>query len=371
MRNWQRMNILAVSYSFPHDSRPYSGVFVKNSLEALASLGHQVTVVAPQIVLREHRMPFEDRIGRLRVLRPRYVSAGALKCLGYNSYRLTQDLFDQCVLRTVKRTGLVADVIYSHFMLPSGHAALNVGTALRRPVFCTLGESSLESHERKLPIYRLTEAYRRFNGLIFNAAHTRAYAQSHYGIPDSRCIVVPNGVDPENFFVRDKEWCRRKLELPVTDDIVIFVGSFIERKGPLRVLRACSMLSPSPKLIFVGSGPQALEGKNVLYSGVIPHELLPYYLSASDVFVLPTLSEGMPNAILEALACGVPIVTSPIAPNVQILGERYPLFCSPLDVDSVATKIRAALHSPVRRSECYFSTVDRARAISGFMEQRM
>lgn len=362
------MRVLAISYSFPHESRPYSGVFVQSTLDAIASLGHEITVVSPQRKLRERRMPADSVVGRLRVLRPAFMSAGAYSIGGLNSYWLTQRLFNRCVLKAVTDARLEADVVYSHFMLPSGLAALEVACVLNRPAVCTLGESVLDAHELKLSYRRLSEAYQEFDSLVFNSPHTQSVAIDRYGVPSSKCTVVANGIDPALFFPRDKMECRRRLGLPKEEQIVVFLGSFIHRKGPLRVLQACQKLNPIPRLIFIGAGPEQPSGKEVLFAGTLAHEQVPLYLCASDVFVLPTLGEGMSNAVLEALACGLQVVTSPIAPNIEIVGGTHPFFADPLNLDELAQKIALALKQPANASRLPFSMEDRAKALVDLLE---
>lgn len=149
---------------------------------------------------------------------------------------------------------------------------------------------------------------------------------------------------------------------------MIFVGSFIHRKGPRRVLEACALLPEPPKMVFVGSGSQRPEGEGVLYAGHVEHSMLPWYLFAADVFVLPTLSEGMPNAIIEAMACGVPIVTSAIPPNLFLLGEHYPLFANPVDIAEISQKIQSAYGFDARQIPKPYSIQERAKTIVSLME---
>lgn len=363
------MRVLAISYSFPHESRPYSGIFVQSTLDAIVSLGHEVTVVAPQLKFRERKMPVDSIVGKARVLRPAFISVGAYSIGRMSSYRLTQRLFNWSVLNIVKKARLDADVVYSHFMLPSGLAALEVSRVLRRPAVCTLGESVLEAHEAKISHRRLVRACAEFDHLVFNSPHTRSIALDRYGVLSNKCTVVPNGVDPARFFPRDKLECRRQLGLPEDEPIVIFVGSFIHRKGPLRVLQACQKLNPRPKMIFIGTGPEQPGGNDVLFAGAVEHDQVPLYLCASDVFVLPTLGEGMSNAVIEASACGLQIVTSHIAPNIAILGATHPFLSDPLDIDQLAGNIDLALKQPADPARCAFSTEDRAKALVDLMER--
>ena len=90
------MNILAISYSFPHASRPFSGVFVKNTLAELVKLGHSVTVICPQNRRYKESMSYSSVVDGIRVLRPKFISSGAKNLLGFNTYTITQSFLVTC-----------------------------------------------------------------------------------------------------------------------------------------------------------------------------------------------------------------------------------------------------------------------------------
>jgi teichuronic acid biosynthesis glycosyltransferase TuaC len=365
------MKILLISYSFPSKRNPHHGIFVKNLMNEMVKQGQEVTVIAPLSILSRNREPLFYQEDGISIYRPKFLSLGAARFCGGNVYFVTQFFFNMAVMKIVKQEKVVADIVYSHFLLPSGAAALKAGFFIEAPVFCTLGESSLDVHEDKLSPKKLKHLYAKFDGFIFNSVHTKEFAIEHYGVSEKKCLVVPNGVDKSVFYPRDKVDARKKLGLPINERIVIFVGSFIERKGPLRVLEACNQLRNSPKIIFVGSGQQKPDGKNVLFKDTVEHSELPWYLSAADVFALPTLSEGMPNAVLEALACGLPVVTSPIPPNTILLGSDYSLFCDPLETMSIGSKIAMALELKDFVSPPVHSVADRASIIIGRLKDGM
>ena len=131
---------------------------------------------------------------------------------------------------------------------------------------------------------------------------------------------------------------RRKFGFPKNKVIISFIGHFDERKGPHRLLTAVSGID-NIGLIFIGKGAIPLEGENILFKGVVEHTSVPEMLSASDFFVLPTLSEGSCNAIIEAMGCGLPVITSKGEFNDDIVDDDVTIRIDPLNIN----EIRAAI----------------------------
>ena len=165
-----------------------------------------------------------------------------------------------------------------------------------------------------------------------------------YADPD-KCKVFPNSIDNKTFRLLKKEDCRQKLGLPVDSFIIAFVGWFIERKGPNRVAKAIEKLEDHDvKALFIGKSPESdgveFSCDNILFKGSVQHSELPSFLNAADVFVLPTQAEGCCNAIIEAMACGLPIISSNLPFNWDILNENNSIMVDPNNVDEIATAIK-------------------------------
>ena len=194
------MRILAISFNYPHISRPYSGVFVKNTLAELVKLGHQITVIAPQKYVKDKRMPFETIENEILVLRPSFFSFGAVNVFGINSNCVTQFAFNQTVLKTIKKRRINAEIIYSHFLLPAGLAALKVSDCLNKKSICTIGESNLSTYESFYSKKRISRFFSSHDGLIFNSNHTKLFAENFYNAGQNFSRVIPNGVDRNRFY---------------------------------------------------------------------------------------------------------------------------------------------------------------------------
>ena len=130
-------------------------------------------------------------------------------------------------------------------------------------------------------------------------------------LKDKKTVVIPNGVDTEIFLPEDKKIVRKELQLPIDKKIVVFVaqgGAHDPRKG-WEYIAAQAAIHPELLFLCVGGGKDRVEG-NIHYIGNIgkPGKLARYY-AASDVFLFTSLAENFPLVVLEAMSCGLPVVT--------------------------------------------------------------
>jgi glycosyltransferase involved in cell wall biosynthesis len=162
-------------------------------------------------------------------------------------------------------------------------------------------------------------------------------------IPEEKIIVVPNGVDIEHFRPVEKVNLRKELGLPKDRKIMISVGGLVERKGFHRIISALPNIKKViPNAMYLIVGGNSLEGNyesmlrkmiekldlknDVFFAGIQPHNKLYKWLSASDIFCLATTNEGWANVFLEAMACGLPVVTSRVGGNEEVVStEDYGL----------------------------------------------
>jgi glycosyltransferase involved in cell wall biosynthesis len=157
------------------------------------------------------------------------------------------------------------------------------------------------------------------------------------GIPGDRISVIPTGVDLNKFYPVSKERARSKLGLPKNEKIILSVGYLTENKGFDLLIKALKMLSgefhkEALQLVIAGEGLARNDLEKLISSlglgdvvrlvGGIPHQGLYLWYSAADLFCLVSKEEGWPNVLLEAMACGTPVVATPVGGIPEIISSN-------------------------------------------------
>lgn len=363
MRN-AKLRVLACC-GFPSHRRPSHQPFVRELLAALAGQGADVTVLAPESRWGRQSPggpPFEVFSG-LPVHRPRHLSFSEIALPGLRSTgRWSDASYRRAALRTARGLGPV-DVCFAHFLYPHGQAAAAIAARLGVPAVLSLGESSFRRYEIAYRAREMAALFARFRAIVANSPVLEAQLVERYGVPKQRITVLPNGVDERRFRPFERSESRRRLGLPADRPILAFVGHWSERKGPLRVLEAIRA-RPDVGAVFLGRGLQRPSGPQVLHAGPVPHEDVPVWLSAADLFVLPTLDEGCSNALLEALACGLPVVTSDRPFNRAVVDESVARLVEPTDTAAIGVAIAALVDRPEERAKLAAAALAHARAFS-------
>jgi len=168
-------------------------------------------------------------------------------------------------------------------------------------------------------------------------------------------LLIPNGVDIENFTRKfsDEELNNLKDSLKVKDsDIVVITTSRLEAKNGVEdIILSLKHLPKNYRLLILGTGRLLYKLQNlterenltsrVTFLGFIDHKEVPKYLSISDVFVRPSISEGMGNSFIEAMASRTPVVATPVGGIVDFLkNEESGIFCEVQNPKSIAEAIQ-------------------------------
>ena len=328
------MRVLSFSYCFPNHAKPSWGMFVYQRLAALAKQEElQVCSPVPWFPALTNRRgnlgPAKESWNGLTVHRPRFFYfPGVFKNQDARLYALG--------LRRWLR-GLCIDwrpdVLDAHFVWPDGVGVASLAKEMKIPYVITLRGKLYEC----LPIpsqHRQCAATLRDASAVISNSSLMANEARKLGASVDHLVVIPNGIDHEQFQPKDKLTCRRELGLPLNGRIIVTVAHLGHRKGHHEVIRALADLPDDVRLVIVGGSAQggtpeklrALASEvgvedRLILPGPQPYEKVPIYFSAADASVLASYREGCPNAVLESLACGTPVVASDVGAVRDILPE--------------------------------------------------
>jgi len=326
----EKVRALLLSSVFPNAAQPTHGVFVRERARRVA-LQCAVEVVAPIPWFPVNRLfraaaagaPPAERDGDLQVHHPRFLSIPAIgKCLDGVFYFASLVSF----LRRLRQR-FAFDVIDAQFGYPDGVAAVLLGKALGCPVVLTLRGNEVVISRFALRRAQLRYALR--SARVIAVSESLRDLAGTLGIPPERVRVVPNGVDGARFHPADRQAARAALGLAPARPMVLTVGAFVPHKGQEEVLDLLPELRKQyPDLLYVAIGNRggadsrlpALQRRIrrdrleecVRLEVARPHEEIPAWLAAADVFCLATQREACPNSIIEALACGLPVVATSV-----------------------------------------------------------
>lgn len=366
----KKPGLLVFSSLFPHPGQPNAGLFIR---ERMFRVGQTlpIKVVAPvpwfplQGLLRRWRPHFRPDAPRaevqsgVEVFHPRYFSVpGIFKSLD----GLFMALGSWSTLRRIRRE-FDFQVIDSHFAYPDGYAAALLGRWLGVPVTITL--RGTEARLAKSPPHRrLMQVAMDAAARVFSVADALKQTAVDIGVPAAKVRVVGNGVDLGKFQPIPRQDARQALGLAADAPVLVSVGGLCERKGFHRVIACLPELQlsfPGIRLLVVG-GPSA-EGDwtaqlqqlvaelglqdTVVFLGAMPPDKLKVPLSAANVFVLSTRNEGWANVFLEAMACGLPVVTTDVGGNREVvcrpeLGTIVPFDQQPALTQALAQALQHA-----------------------------
>ncbi|GAB6100863.1 glycosyltransferase family 4 protein [Thermococcus atlanticus] len=347
-------NLLIITNSYPNeDNSHYGGIFVKEQVSYLKDYFDEVYVISPQPwgVNRNLRDYVHDNV---RVFFPRFFH------LPVEFYRKRLgDNFFKAALRVITAEKLEFDLIHAHFTWPSGYAGAKLKDRFETPLIITAhGYDVYESP------FRSGEWFEKIRFALNSANHIITVSKSNFqilteklGVPKDRLSVVPNGFDSQLFRPMDKFEARVKLGIPQDKRVLLNVANLVPVKGHSYLIDSIRKIANVEKdvvLYIVGNGPlrKELEAqiRRLNLEGIVrlvgarPHSEIPIWMNAADIFVLPSLSEGNPTVMSEALGVGLPFVGTAVGgvPEIIISGD-YGLLCPPADPECLAEKILIAL----------------------------
>ena len=334
--------------SYPNALEPTRNIFFKKLIFEMARQDVECTVISPVSytayrrrisMIKEYDCEMTETGELVEVYRPRMVSYSAKKLFSWNTMHLTQRASQNAVLRVCKKLDMTSfDFVYGHFFLGGGLTASVVAKKYDLPAFIAYGECDFVSEVSSKFGDLSKKNMENVRGIICVSSANFKDMQSRDFAKDIPLMLSLNAVDGSKFYKRDKLECRRALNMPEKDFIVGFAGYFIERKGPDRVLEACNGID-GVKVAFAGKGAIPLEGDNIVFKRALIHDEMPIFMNAIDVFVLPTRHEGCCNAIIEAMSCGQPVISSDRPFNYDVPTPECSRLVDPDDIEAIRAAI--------------------------------
>jgi teichuronic acid biosynthesis glycosyltransferase TuaC len=331
------MKVLLFSSLFPSSVRPIHGIFVETRLREMLKTGDvQARVVAPVPWFPSRSRRFGDyaqfaatprfeRRNGIEVHHPRYL---LLPKVGMNQAPYTMALGALRTVRKLQQSGFDFDLIDAHYYYPDGVAAGLLARWLGKPFVVTARGTDLNLIPRySIPRRLILKTAAQANASI-GVCQALMDSLRDLGADPIKLNTLRNGVDLERFVPESREVSRARLGLPQKGPYLLSVGHLIERKGHHIAIDALRLV-PDVRLLVVGVGPEerALKelaqrlgvAERVKWAGLVPQAELKWWYSAADALTLCSSREGWANVLLEAMACGTPVIASNIWGTPEIV----------------------------------------------------
>jgi teichuronic acid biosynthesis glycosyltransferase TuaC len=378
------MHIAFITGNYPTTSRPETGAFVQQFVWAMARQGNECSVINPASVFDRRYGPYpprrstEDAGGgsSVSVYRPLYISFSSLDLGWTHTGRWTQSSLNLVARRAASALPSCPDLVYGHFLYNAGRAAVVVGGRLGVSSVIGVGEGTFWT----VAPFGFDQARLDFDstaGFLAVGSHIRDGLIKEISVNPEKIVVEPNGVDRTRFFQSNQRQARAQLGLAPDVFMVAFIGTFDTLKGGAELVAAVDGLD-GVGLAMIGQGEKTFESKSIIYTGWVRHDQVAVWLNAADIFVLPTREEGSCNAVIEAMACGLPIVTARGRYMDDIVDDEVAIRVDPTDVRAIRDAILDLKNDAVRRKKmseaCLrkagrFDINQRARRVTAWMEE--
>lgn len=316
------MRILMLTTSFPQKKEDFAGIFVYELAKGLVRLGYDINVICPSST---ETKGFEVMDG-IKVYRFNYVIPRILQKVAYGDgifHNLRKDLLARLelplfffffLIKAIVLCNKGCNLLHVHFLF-SGLIGIFVAKIYKIRIVLTTHGSDINYLEksallRKAGLFILRRVHR-----VIAVSNSLRQKMVEIGISDRKITVIPNGVNPLDFKPRKRKKDGFRL---------LWVGRLVEEKGVVYLVEALKWVReklPDVKLILIGEGKlkerlkrlsHNLSLYNIDFIGKINHSAISEYMNSADLFILPSLREGLPLVLLEAMATGLPVIATSV-----------------------------------------------------------
>lgn len=360
------MNVLLLSNLFPTSKDQTRGVFVAQLARSIAKSCHIHALVplpwVPDNRLVERFVPADSRSlvgvdaemnwGGVAASYVRYPMIPKISRFWHPQFLLMGAA--QKARELHKRYSF--DVVNAHWLDPDGVAAASIARELHIPLVLSARGCDvnlyLQDQRRRERILRALSSAQAVTTV--SAALKEVLVRE--GVDPSGISVIANGVDDLRFFLRDRGECRRALGISEHRPLIVCISRLSDEKGVDVLLRAVSLMGQGlggAQVAVVGAGPlqetlnslvESLGIRDaVRFVGAVPHEQVAIWLGAADLSCMPSLREGYPNAAMEALACGRPVIASRVGALPEMISGESGILVEPGNPQALADALTKAM----------------------------
>lgn len=346
---WRTMRIAVVTPLFPTAEEPHRGLPIFQTVQALKHYADvsvcSIHAAYPREAQR-NRVTYSESSG-VHVTQLTYPGVPLLS-RPWNGAVSARYLYPHVA-------EIKPDLVLSYWIYPEGYGALRVADALGVKSIVSSRGSDLRAISDPITRRKVSETLARSAYVLTVSEDLRRRAIALGSSPD-RTVTIPNGVDHRLFRFESQAEGRRRLGLAGDSKIILYVGRQSKEKGVPELLASFADLAksdPALQLVCIGDGPlksraQATAaalgfGDRARMLGSQPPSEIARWMHAADVFCLPSYSEGCPNVVIEALACGCPVVATDVGGIPDLVNTSSSLLVAPGDGAALAAALRAGL----------------------------
>jgi teichuronic acid biosynthesis glycosyltransferase TuaC len=349
------LKIAVVTRYFPSSAEPWQGRSAYQTLRVLARVAN-VQVFYPSATYPAQLKP---RTRTYDKLDPSYCPPDVpvhyynFPALPLISRPLNGWMASRVLLPHVRN--FAPDLIFGYFLYPDSFAAVQIGKALSVPVVA-MGIGSDLNNIRDRITYMYTRSVVRKADFVVTKTEDLRRKAARLGAPPEKTRVVPNGCDLSTFHVSDRIEARHKLGLDPNVQTIVYIGRMDVKKGLRELVEAVASMHrqrPNLQLYMVGAGPD----RSLIESAITAHKAATYihampacsfeevatWMAAANLITLPSYMEGCPNVVLEALACGRPVVATNVGGIPEIMSDAGGRLVPPRNPAELAHALESVL----------------------------
>ncbi len=352
-------NLLVISNNFPDKENKYVGnIFVKEQIKYLKNYFENIYVISPAIYgidyFRKTRH-VDYEFDNVKVFFPKYFNF-PLFYFYFRNYWIY--LEKRVIIKLIRKEKLKFDLIHAHFTWPSGAVAVELKSEFQSPVVITEHTSQTFKNAIEKKDCQFIQTWKQCDAII-RVRKGDISLFNNVGIPLDKIHHIPNGYNNMTFLALDSHVCRNNLGLPLEKKIILNVGNLYDTiKGHKYLIEAMSEVVKhrNDVLCFiVGDGKlrHNLE-KQIISAGLQdyvklvgkkPHNVIPIWMNACDIFIMPSLEESFGIVQIEAMACGKPVVATYNGGSEEIIiCDDFGFLCEPGKSKELTKSIIMALN---------------------------